>query len=193
MKKFSLIILLSLVFLSGCSGNERLTEMTVVQATGIDCENGEVKVSLQYLDIDKGTGTNEGVKGNITAIVEGRRNSIENALSSAEKTLPDRLYFAQNKLIILGADTEDKMKDELKEYLKDNTRCRPDTLIVKSETSAEDIIKNTQRGARVPAESICRQLKRENAMFTVNDYLNDFKENELPLITQKGKSTVVHK
>lgn len=193
MKKISLILVFIALFFSGCSGNERLTDMTVVQATGIDCYEGTVTVSLQYLDIDKGTGTNEGVKGNITAIVTGSGNTVQKAISAAEKTLPDRLYFAQNKIIILGENTENKMKDELKDYLSDSTRCRPDTLIVKSKTTAENIIKNTQRGARVPAESICRQLKREKAAFTVNDYLNDLKENELPSIRETGDSTVVQK
>ena len=195
LKKISCIIaaIIILISLSGCSNNERLTDMTVIQAVGIDCERGVVSVCIQYLDIDKGTGTNEGVKGNITAIAKGKGESIEKALSSLEKTLTDRLFFSQNKIIILGNNTEEELGNEIKKYISDNQRCRPDTLIVKSVSSAENVVKNPQRGSRVPSESLCQQLKRENAAFTANDYLNSYKENSLPSVEAKDDYTVVHK
>ena len=111
-----MLLVLSFI-LSGCGSNERLTNMTIVQATGIDWAENEVTVTLQYLDINKGTGTNEGVNGNLTATVKGKGNSIKSAISSAEKTLPDKLYFAQNKIIVLGSSAEEEIKEELKRFM----------------------------------------------------------------------------
>jgi len=195
LKKISaVLLLLVLTFaLSGCGSHERLTNMTLVQATGIDYEKNEITVTLQYLDINKGTGTNEGVKGNLTATVKGKGNSIKSAVYSAEKTLPDRLYFAQNKIIVLGSSAEEEIKEELKRFMSDEESCRPDTYVVKSASNAEEVIKNPQRSSRVPAESLCKQLKREKAAFTVNDYLNDLKENKLPVVRSKDNYTVVQK
>ena len=195
MKKVSLMIAgaVLLLFLSGSSGNERLTDMTVIQAVGIDFNENTVTVTVQYLDIDKGTGTNEGVKGNITAVTQGSGKTIDSAIASVEKTLPDRLFFSQNKIIVLCPKAEEKLKGELLQILSDNRKCRPDTLIVKSKTTAEAVIRNTQRKSRVPAENICKQLKREKSLFTVNDYLNELKENRLPVIEARGDYTLVLK
>nr|MCR5207605.1 hypothetical protein [Eubacterium sp.] len=62
-----------------------------------------------------------------------------------------------------------------------------------STTTAAEIIRNKQLGSRVPAESVCKQLEREKSSFTVNDYLNGLKKNDLPQIENKGDSTVVLK
>lgn len=194
MKKISVwficIIMIVLCF-SGCSGNERLTNMTIVQAVGLDCDEGQITVTLQYLDVNKGSGTSEGLTGNITACTQGSGATVSEAIESAGDTLPDKLFFDQNKLIVLGSDFEKKKRDELLAYLESREHSRPDVLMVQSVKTAQEIIKNSQKGARVPAESLCEQLKRNDALFNVNDYLNEYEKNNLPKIKAGKDYTVV--
>lgn len=182
-----LIIIAVIAVFPGSAGNERLTDLTVIQALGIDYKNGGFTVTVQYLNINKGTGTNEGVKGNITETVKGKGSTIEKALSNAEKTLPDKLFYRQNKLIVFTDIVEKEKGNELLSFLCDSTKCRPDVCLAKSSSNAEDIIKNSQRKSRVPAESVCNQLKRENASFFVYDYLNSYSKKRLPVL-EAGKS-----
>lgn len=186
------IIALSLCF-SSCSENSRIKHMTIVQAVGIDCENGSVKLTVQYLDVSKGTGSKDGLNGNITALAFGGGESIDSALKDTEKALAQRLFFGQNKLIVLGNNAEDMLGNKLKDFMENTEYSRPDVLVVKSKTTAIDILKCSERNARVPAEKICRQLKYENQKFTVNDYLNTIKENRLPVIEAKDGYTVLVK
>ncbi|MCR5208210.1 MAG: hypothetical protein K6C14_07040, partial [Eubacterium sp.] len=152
MKKtvLTVVTLIVMISFSGCSGQGRLTDMTIIQGIGIDCDKNNVIVTVQYLDINKGIGTNEGVKGNITAISEGKGNSIKSAIGDAEKTLPDKMFYGQNKLLVLTDDSEQSLRSELKEFMSDTKYSRPDILVVKSTTTAAEIISNKQLGSRVP-------------------------------------------
>ena len=195
LKKISLIILLILTafLFSSCDSNERLTHLVIVQAIGIDCNENGVSVSIQYLDINKGTGTNEGVKGNITAVVNGKGRSIASAITEAEKTLSGKLFFGQNKLFVFGKGSDEKLGNALKSFLLDTTKSRPDVLVAESYSEAEEVIKNKQRGSRVPAESLCLQLETEGCEVRVNDYLNSLDKTKIPVIKATEDYTVVLK
>ena len=194
MKRFiSIIIIISILFsFSACSNSHRLTNMAIVQAVGIDEENGVIKVSLQYLVINKGTGTNEGINGNITGVTAGKGYTIADAVKNVEKVIAESLFFGQNKLIIIGKNV-DIASRELLSFLSDGNTVRPDVYIIRSKGNAEEIINNKQQGKRVPAENICKQLKRDNLCFTVNDFLNTEKKNDLPLIEAVNDYTVFRK
>ncbi len=194
MKKISLItvcLLLIVLCFSACANSQRLTNLTIVQAIGLDEKDGKVTVTLQYLDVNKGSGTSEGLTGNITACTEGSGGTILKAIENAGDTLPDKLFFDQNKIIVLGSGFEKQHREELIDYMESRRHSRPDVLMAQSTSTAKEIIQNSQKGARVPAESLCEQLKRNDAVFNVNDYLNDYQQNSLPKIRAGKDYTVV--
>ena len=165
-----LVIAVSLGF-SACTGSERLKNMTIVQGMALDEENGDVTVLIQYLDLNKGSGKNDTVSGNITSTVSGKGSSIENAIKNAGKKLPVALFFGQNKIIILSSDFEKRFRREFKKYIIKSKESRPDVLVVKSRGSAAEVLKKSQQNTRIPADSICKQLEKAHRDVTVNEYL----------------------
>ena len=67
--KIILLLLLVVLLFSGCS--DSLSEMSVVQGVGVHKTQKGVKVSVQYLDLTKGSGTTENFGGNITSVALG--------------------------------------------------------------------------------------------------------------------------
>ena len=173
MKKFisfALIVAVALSF-SACTGSERLKNMTIVQGLALDVEKGRVVATLQYLELNKSQGTNDGVCGNITSDVSAKGFSINSAVKSAGRKLPDALFFGQNKLIIISADFEKQYGDELRDYLVKNKESRPDVFILKTKRNAADILKDAQKDTLVPADSVCKQLEKLHRDVTVSEFL----------------------
>ncbi len=172
MKKVKVILLIALVILLPFSKNagQRMGDMSIVCAMGIDVEKGEYTVTLQYLNLYKGTGKSDGITGNITALAHGKADSIDKAIDNIQQTLPDVLFFGQNELIVIGAKTE---KDVLLDYLKTSRYVRNDIMLARSQTTAREVVDNSLRGAVVPANSLVKQLKEGSRSVSVNDLLRD--------------------
>ncbi|MBR3148630.1 MAG: hypothetical protein IKF64_00525 [Eubacterium sp.] len=168
----SLILTIAVIStFSACSGSERLKNMTVVQGVGIDGTDSGVVVTLQYLDLNKGNGKNDGLSTNITSVITGEGDTIAEALKNAEKKLADSLFFGQNKIIAVSDEFEEKHQDAFKRSLVSDKRSRPDVLIFKTHGSAGDVIKSAHKSTRVPADSIYKQLKKNKKAVTVSEYL----------------------
>lgn len=176
MKRFKLLIIPILLcfLLSGCNGS--LSDYAVVEAVGIDNKDNKTNVSLQYLNLSKSTGATDSLSNNITAVVSGKSYNIIDAIHNASKSLSQRAFFGQNKLIVFGFDyIKDGFSSSLVNFLC-ASNCRPDVVVVASKTSALDVIKCTQQDARIPAESIYNLLESgehngTSALVSVNDLL----------------------
>ena len=175
MKVLKLIIplLAVLFFFSACSGGRMLNDMTIVQAVSLDERGSLVTVGIQYLDLNKGSGTNEGLNSALTATAFGSGKTIENAVDNLAETLPDDYFTGQAKLIVIGSNLSEKRMSEFKEVLKKDKRVRCDILLATAEGSAADVLKNPFRNERVPIDGIYKEIKRKKADVTVNDYLGD--------------------
>ena len=174
MKKAISVILAVLLIpvLSGCTQGEKLNDLTVVQAVALDSENGEVLFTVQYLDLNRGTGKNEGLNSSLTANAQGCGSTLEKAYNNLEKTVPDKLFFGQAKLLIIGEEYLDTHSAELEKVLKNGSKYRVDMLVAKSE-KAYEVLECGFRNERVPIDGICKKLKSENRLVTVNDYLGN--------------------
>lgn len=173
MKKLIVLLIIpiaALVFTS-CTGSERLKNMAIVQGVAFDINGSSVTATIQYLDLTKGSGKNEEIGTNITATVSASGGSIDAAVRKAEKKLPDKLFFGQNKIIVVSEDFENRYRAKLRDYLVKNTESRPDVLIMKCHGKAADIINTAQKHTRVPADSIYKQLEKNKQAVTCSDYL----------------------
>lgn len=162
---------------SGCMSHENLSDLTIVQGVGIDEDNGETKVSLQYLNLSKGGGANEALQGNITCVASGKSINISDAVSATSKSLSKSIFFGQNKVIVFGGEYAKKHLNSGLDYLLRSVNSRPDVLVAMSENDASRIIENKERGSRIPAENIYDLLNvgESNglgASVSVNDLLN---------------------
>ncbi len=158
-----------------------LNDLTVVQALGVDSVDGQTKVTIQYLDINKSGTATDALNGNITAVANGVSSNISDALSSAAKSLSAKIFMGQNKIIIFGSEYSQVGIDKGFDYLIRSVDSRPDVLVAMSNTTAEEIVKNDQNGCRIPAENIYKllELGEDNglgAVVSVNDVLNLYED-----------------
>lgn len=180
-KIIALTVLLSLI-LAGCQSSERLTTMTIVQALGVDMEEDKTTVSVQYLNLTKSASSTESLSGNITDTAQGTGNSISKAISDASNSLSRELFFGQNKVIVFGSEYAGQDFNIALDFLLRSVDSRPDVLVAMSAERADEIIKNSERGARIPAENIEKMLKlgEEKGLggaVTVNELLNLYNDS----------------
>lgn len=165
---------------TGCTNtrqNYGLSTMTIVQGVGIDLNESETEISLQYLDLEKGASSADSLNGNITATATGVSDSIADAMASASRTLSQEIFLGQNKLIVFGFDYAVNGIEKGLDYLLRSVASRPDVAVALAFGTAESIIKNENREVRVPVENIFNllELGEKNglgAIVTVNDLLN---------------------
>lgn len=191
----AVVILVSFLF-SGCDGGQRLSDLTIVQAVGIDSNKGKTQVSIQYLNLDKNAGSTDSLTGNITSVAYGTSNGIGSAISSASKVLSQKVFFGQNKLIAFGSEYAKKNLVKGLDYLIRSVDSRPDVLVAMSEKKASDIVSCSENDSKLPAERIydLLELGEETglgATITVNELLNLYAEPTsdvyLPVLTEKKK------
>jgi spore germination protein KC len=157
-KAISLVLVMCFM-LCACSASRNLSDLTIVQGVAIDADNTNTKVTLQYLNTEKNTGSTESLAENITAVTSGSGVNITSAVSSASKVLSDTIFFGQNKLIVFGYDYAKESITKGLDYLLRGVDSRPDVLLAMSDKTAKEIIESEERGSRVPAQSIADLLK----------------------------------
>ena len=176
LKIFFCIILISLLLCS-CNESQRINDLTIVQGFGIDEKQGETEISLQFLNLFANSGSTEQLQGNITGVANGKSKNISDAVAAASKSISNDIFFGQNKIIIFGMDYAKSNIDSAVDYLLRSNDSRPDVIAAISKTTAKDVIKSKERGAKIPAENVYNLLKlgEKNGLgcaVTVADLLN---------------------
>lgn len=172
-KIFSVILAISLVF-TACSNNQSLSDLTIVEAVGIDLENGEIVVSLQYLNLDKSGATADSLTDKITSVVYGKSSTVSKAISSTFNEMSNKLFFGQNKVIVFGKDYVEKQIDSDFDYLLRSVDSNPEVLVAVCDSDAKSVIESKENDAKIPAESLFKLLnsnEKVNCPVTVNDLL----------------------
>lgn len=149
-----LLPLLMVLLLTNCAANPSLSELTIVESIGIDYEKSDTSVSLQYLNLAKGSGTTDALTGGITSVASGSGYGISNALSSTSTALSQQIFFGQNKAIVFGSNYTKNGIDNSFDYLLRSVDSRPDVLVAVSSDSAKKVIESKENDARIPAESL---------------------------------------
>lgn len=160
LKSFKIIVCLLLIgsMLSGCMSSTHLKDLSVVEGMGIDSNGKETKVTVQTLNVIKTAGS-ESTEGNMTVNTEAGGETIVDAVSSLTNDLTRKLFFGQNKLIVLSKDiAENDFKTKLDYFLRSDD-TRNDIAVCISDSSAKDIIESKENDSKVPCENILYLLK----------------------------------
>lgn len=143
-KNFILVILcFSVLCLSSCTKIEtvELNERLIIEAIGIDVENGNYKVSIEGLD-----SFNTGIdNANISAeavtkcyLFEGKTVGMAmNSISTVTGQIP---LFSQTRILILGMETAQSHLSEVLDFFRREYTTRTDILIAVAENKASDVI-----------------------------------------------------
>lgn len=201
LKSFKLFALLTAVCLlfSGCMNTTHLKDMVIVEGLAIDKENEGISITIQTLNIGLTNGSDT-PSGNMTINTKRDGKTIQNAITNMSKAMSKRIFFGQNKLIIIGKEVAENQFSQQLDFFLRSSDSRVDIAICMTDKRAEDIIKSKENDTAVPCENILYLIdNNEDAglsqMIIVNDLLNLYKDKTsdiyLPVLTRKSEKSSV--
>ncbi len=198
--KTALCAVLAAAVLTGCSGNENLKDLSVVEGMGIEYEDGRMSVTVQSLNLTKEGSGAEALSGNITMNAQGTGENISAAVQKTAESLSKKLFFGQNQILVIGMELAENNLYDCFDYLVRNSDSRPDVAVCISSGKANEALSSGLNGALVPAQAMSELLYNgEEEGFavyvTVNEMLNLYKDKTsdvyLPVVTAEKDNTAV--
>lgn len=198
--KAAVCIALAAALFSGCSNNENLKDLSVVEGMGIDYEDGQISVTVQTLNLSKEGSGAEALSGNITMNAYGKGANISAAVQKTAESLSKKLFFGQNQILVIGQDLAKNGLDACFDYLLRDSDSRPDVAVCISSGAANEVLSNDLNESLVPAQALSELLYNGEsegfaAYVTVNEMLGLYKDKTsdiyLPVVTAGEENTAV--
>lgn len=157
MKKImSLILVLTLILLTSCSNIEivELNERLIIEAIGIDYENGIYKVTIEGLDsFSAGTDSNAISAPSLTKCFLFEGETIGMAMNSISVVTGQLPLFSQARILILGFSAAREALSEILDFFRREYTTRTDILFAVAENTAAEVVA-ADFGKNVSAGSI---------------------------------------
>lgn len=151
--------------LCGCLRRVEIVETAIIQAVGIDFEEGQYKVTLQeFVSGGSGGQTPVDISKNNRMILQQKGNSISEAIDKISLQSGKELFFSANHVLIIGMETAKNGIIPIMNFFNSNYQSRPDIHILISQTSAADIIMADFSQGIIPAETINNLLKHNGSI-----------------------------
>lgn len=174
-KVIFLVIFCAAVF-SGCMNTQHLKDLVIVEGMGIDEKNNEIELNIQTLNFQINS-SSELPSGNMTTITSASGDMITDSISNLSQKLSKRLFFGQNKLIVIGNEIAKNNLDENIDYFLRSSDSRSDVAVCIAEDEAKSVIESEENDSSVPAENILYLIKDNEELgmsvyVTAGDILN---------------------
>ena len=154
MKKIKIIgcLIAAALLLCGCIPSKELNQKLIVQAIGIDLQDNEYMVTLQVYFPQGGGGQSfvDMSKPN-NQIVQGRGETISQAVQDAEMSQGKETFFGHNELIIVGKSLAEGGLFPISSFLNSFNELRPNIHMLVAEDTAEEIVRAQIEGSILPA------------------------------------------
>lgn len=195
--KAAVCVVLAAALFSGCSDNENLKDLSVVEGMGIDYLDGQISVTAQTLNLAKEGSGAEALSGNITVNAGGSGENISDAVQNTAQSLSKKLFFGQNQILVIGSALAENNLELCFDYLLRNSDSRPDVAVCISSGTANEILSAKFSESLVPAQALSELLYNGEtegfaAYVTVNEMLNLYKDKTsdvfLPVVTAENES-----
>ncbi len=200
MKKIKTICLLIIItvslFFSSCSMPVDLRDRAIVQAMGIDYEDGEYKITLQeYLPENSGTSDAAGGEGSQSLYVTSYGKTLFDAIKNAEAKDGNQIFYGHSRLYLIGEEAAKKGLFQIVEFMNSNYQLSLNSSVMLAEGTAEKILHTRLFSGVVPDISIERIEGCGKAPdVTVIDVLRTMYNSEgsccLPLISPDGEEEI---
>lgn len=151
-----LICLTSVLSFNSCSEIEivELNERLIIEAIGIDEENGSYKVTIEGLDSFTAGNDNNSISGEaLTKCYLFEGETIGMAMNSISVITGQIPLFSQARVLILGKKTAETKLSEVLDFFRREYTTRTDILIAVAEDKAADIV-SADYGKNVSAGNI---------------------------------------
>ena len=195
-------IFIALLTFSGCYEGGELKDRLIIQAVGVDYENGEYKITLQALNTGKG-GNGDFEYGTDIVTVKGK--SIAKALSSVSSFTGLNPLYSQNRIIIFGKSTRENKIPEILDFFSREYTLRLNVTVAVSDVSAYEILKADSENESTGAAAFTGIIETgiENSVCVCSEVyrvINGFNEKTsaclIPVLSLKkdgmnGKNTVI--
>ena len=126
------------LLLTGCVPHTELNERAIIEAVGIDFDNGQYTVTMQYYNT-LGSESDDISETNVLT-AKGTGSSVYNAIADAGFSDGKTLMFGVNQLIIIGENAAQKDIKELLGFATTYYQSHSDVKIAVSEGTAENIL-----------------------------------------------------
>lgn len=198
--KFAALALIFVLLATSFTGGENLKDMSVAEGMGLDYSDNSVSVTVQTLNLAKGGNGADALSGNITMNTTGEGENISSAVQNISESLSKKLFFGQNRILVIGMEMAQDHLHKSFDYLLRSTDSRPDVAVCIAQDKAADILNSTQNDALVPAQAIASLLEEgeENgfgvyvmASEMLNLYTDKTSDIYLPILSANDKSVSV--
>lgn len=181
MKKATAIILvLTLIMLTSCSNIEivELNERLIIEAIGIDYENGTYKVTIEGLDsFSAGTDSNSISAPSLTKCYLFEGETIGMAMNSISVITGQIPLFSQARILILGFWAATEKLSEILDFFRREYTTRTDILFAVAENTASEVVsadfgKNISAGNILQAAVLSSKHTGRNTNTPLYRFLN---------------------
>lgn len=154
-KRFIIFTLLISFLLSGCNVKEdRLKDMALAQALGIDLKDEEYNVSFMVYDLSKTRGSSAELSGTLTKVFKGNGESVPYAITNLTTLIGKKPYYSHNRVVIVGEEMAKEGLSTVFDFLYRNAEMRPYVLVAIARGEAGEILGTKFGEALNPAEEI---------------------------------------
>lgn len=200
MKKI-LILGAVLLFLSGCMESRELKERTIIEAVGIDQEQGQYSLTFQQYERSEGQNSSESSSGK-SKPVQSQGRSISEAIDKVTHYNGNQVFLGNSTYIVLGADMAKEGILQEMHYFNGENEVSPSTMLVIAEKTAAELL-TKQAESKEQGSSTIRDILEQGqkngviADPTMADVLRRLVENSaspyLPVISvlEKDDSSTV--
>lgn len=164
MKKYILLLIALLFFITGCYDYTELNDMAIVSGISIDYESNAFHVAFEILNTVNKDDNPDAPKVYLT---EGDGKSISEAFADASLEIAKIPYLAHLKTLVIGEEVaKDHTKEIIDFLIRDNHIRNIFYFVVAKDTSAFEIIKNTDTNNPIASTAIAELI--DSALFTNN-------------------------
>lgn len=149
-----LLILSSALLFSSCLSTVQLNERAIVQAVGVDWENGRIKLTLQVFSPASGGGTSIGASAENAKIIQAEGATVSEAVQNANLVQGKRLFIGHNRIIIFGSALAKQGLEEILSYFSSDPLSRQNVHLAMAEDKASDILAAKINQGMLPAETL---------------------------------------
>jgi spore germination protein KC len=156
-------LLLAILLLLGSCGKLELNQLSMVMAVGLDKEpTGKIRVTAQIVrpsDARGSTGAPSGGTGEPVHTVSAEGSSIFEAIRNLGRFSSRRIFWAHNRVIVVGEDLAKSDITDLLDFFTRNHELRMNTWIVVTPGKASELV-DIQTGMEVvPGDSMDRLFR----------------------------------
>ena len=142
-KAFSIILIFTLLFLTACNEIEivELNERLIIEAIGIDFEDGRYKVTIEGLDsFTAGSESSSISAPSLTKCYLFEGETIGMAMNSISVITGQIPLFSQARILILGLGTAKEKLSEVLDFFRREYTTRTDILLAVAKNKASDVV-----------------------------------------------------